>query len=325
MSVRLISGDAIDELSKLEAGSVRCCVTSPPYWGLRSYLPEDHPRKKDEVGQEPTPSLYVEKMVRVFREVRRVLADDGTLWLNLGDSYATAWSSSGGGGVNEDISRPVLVSGTAPKTQANRIRAAFASEGLKEKDLVGIPWRVAFALQADGWWLRMDNIWWKPNSQPESVKDRPSRAHEYLFLLSKAPTYFYDVDAVREPHADPRKSGRAALRGQASLRPRGNLEKTERWYNPAGRNKRSVWAIPSEPYGDAHFAVMPKKLVVPCIASGSAVGDTVIDPFGGSGTVGEVATELGRNAILIDLHPDYTRLQIARTSQQGLFGRAESR
>ena len=268
MTTTILQGDCRVVLPTLGSETIQCCVTSPSYWGLRDY---GHP---DQIGLEATPEQYVDELVRVFREVRRVLRDDGTLWLNLGDSYATAWSSSGAasGGANDEISRPALASGAMPRTQPNRMRAAFESSGLKEKDLVGIPWRVALALQADGWWLRSDVIWSKPNCTPSSVHDRPTTAHEYLFLLSKRARYFYDADAIREPHADPResKNGRTKLHGQASLRPRGNLDSTERWYNPAGRNKRSVWTIPTEPFGDGHFAVMPRALVKPCILAGTS-------------------------------------------------------
>jgi DNA modification methylase len=261
---------------------VHCAVTSPPYWGLRSYLPADHPAKPLEIGQERTVQQYIESLVSVFRQVSRVLMERGTLWLNMGDAYADKDSAK--------------------------------AAGVKPGDLVGLPWRVAWALQADGWYLRSDIIWSKPNPKPESVKNRPTKAHEYLFLLSKREKYHYDIDALREPCTS---TGGASFgkqnhatdgTGAQSRRLKSAAERN----HPKGKNKRSVWKIPVRAFPGAHFAVMPKDLVRPCILAGCPKGQTVLDPFGGSGTVGDVAQELGRDAILIELNPVYVAMQQGR-------------
>ena len=231
---QIIQGDVIETLRTLPEGFIHTCVTSPPYWGLRDYGVEG------QIGLEETPEEYVEKMVEVFREVRRVLRDDGTLWLNLGDSYAN--SNAGG-----------------KKTP----------EGLKPKDLVGIPWRVAFALQADGWYLRSDIIWHKPNAMPESVKDRPTKAHEYIFLLSKSPKYYYDADAIREPmvKGDANSGAKNYRRiNGAEFRDDSTQSRKD---NPLGRNKRTVWTVSTKPFKGAHFAVFPPDLIEPCILAGA--------------------------------------------------------
>ena len=258
---KIIPGDCIAGLRTLPDASVNCCVTSPPYWGLRDYGHDG------QIGLESTPEEYVARMVEVFREVRRVLRDDGTLWLNLGDSY------KGG------------------------------------KQLVGIPWRVAFALQADGWWLRQDIIWHKPNPMPESVRDRCTKAHEYVFLLTKSERYYYDAEAIKEPakcssegiRFGGRKYGDSNDPKHATKS--GNVSKE---YSVA--NKRSVWAVATKPYSGAHFAVMPPDLVEPSIKAGCPEGGTVLDPFAGSGTVLAVAAELGRNAIGCELNAEYIAL-----------------
>ncbi len=278
----LYLGDCLAVLRALPDGAARCCVTSPPYWGLRDY------GVAGQLGIESTPAEYVARMVEVFAEVRRVLAEDGTLWLNLGDSY-----TSGG-----------------------------HTDGLGPKQLVGIPWRVAFALQADGWYLRSDIIWHKPNPMPESVRDRPTKAHEYMFLLSKRERYYYDQKAIREPHT----SGENTAEGLAARRaigdPNGKRGDTksmndgkDRTKPPSsppgyvghvdGRNARTVWTIATQPCPDAHFATFPEKLVRRCVLAGSAPGDTVLDPFGGSGTTAKVATDCGRIALYIDLNAEY--------------------
>jgi DNA modification methylase len=326
-------GDCRAVMAELEPESVHCVVTSPPYWGLRDYgVP-------GQLGLEPTPEEYVANMVGVFREVRRVLRDDGTVWLNLGDSYATGAgkASSPGGG-------------------------RMPLPGLKPKDLVGIPWRVAFALQADGWYLRSDIIWAKPNPMPESVTDRPTKAHEYLFLLTKSARYHYDAEAVREPaqdwsvggpgrgiaattHYHPDNGGneglgKLAARYKAARRhgvPDGwatgpgshsTVDHSTRDRNngptetvpvvKAGRNIRSVWTIATQPYPGAHFATFPEKLVEPCVKAGSPPDGVVLDPFAGSGTVGRVANRLGRRAILIDLSADYIDQAMLRNAQAPL-------
>lgn len=289
----LHEGDALSVLRTLPSESVDCCVTSPPYWGLRDY---GHP---GQLGQESSPEAFVANLVAVFREVRRVLRSNGTLWLNLGDSYAGA--PGGYQGKNGE---------RASRTHTARIDLAKRGAGIKEKDLVGIPWMTAFALRADGWWLRAEMIWSKPNPMPESVGDRPTRAHEQLFLLSKSATYFYDDDAVREPAVTTRNGTtdrryRGAVRG----RPADGLGKSFPWEDDGrGRRKRSVWTIATTPSKVAHFAVMPEALVVPCVRAGCPAGGVVIDPFAGSGTVGAVALAEGRRAELIELNPDYCGL-----------------
>lgn len=255
--VTLYHGDVLDVLRELEPESVDCVVTSPPYWGLRDYGQEG------QLGLEPTPEEYVTRMVEVFREVRRVLAAHGTVWVNLGDSY-NAYNGNRGlsgstlEGTDRPDARPRLPSGHG-----------LSAGGLKPKDLVGIPWRVAFALQADGWYLRSDIIWSKPNPMPESVTDRPTKAHEYLFLLSKQPRYFFDQEAVRERYGDPAKGpdGRrktGVFAGDGSIQHRDG----ERWPNLTGRNIRSVWEIATQPYPEAHFATFPEELARRCIAAG---------------------------------------------------------
>jgi len=257
---RIIVGDALTTLKALPSDVFRCCVTSPPYWGLRDYgVPY-------QIGAEVKPEHYVANLRKVFREVQRTLTQDGTLWLNIGDSYTSGgrtWRAA-------DRKNPARAMGYRPATP----------EGLKAKDLVGIPWRVALALQGDGWYLRSDIIWYKPNCQPESVKDRPTRAHEYVFLFSKLEKYYYDYEATRE-----------YCNGGNSL-----------------RNRRSVWPINTETYPGAHFATFPPKLVEPCVLAGSARGDIVLDPFFGSGTVGEVCLRLGRKFLGIELKEEYARL-----------------
>lgn len=293
MSYRILQGDCLDTLRTLPDESVHCCVTSPPYYGLRAYLPDGHADKGLEIGTEQTPAEYVAKLVQVFREVWRVLRPDATLWLNLGDSY----NGSGGAG---------------------RI------DGLKPKDLIGIPWRVAFALQADGWWLRSDCIWHKPNPMPESVTDRPTKAHEYFFLLAKSQSYFYDAEAVREPLSpDTLKKNGIGANGKGypvnnrSATPdvygikefTGNMTPgARRSMNPNGANRRSVWTVATSPYSEAHFATFPPALIEPCILAGCPVGGTVLDPFAGSGTTLATALKHGRAAIGCELNPDYVSL-----------------
>ena len=300
-SQRIIQGDCIKGMRTLPDASVHCCVTSPPYWGLRDYGHEG------QIGLESTPEAYVARMVEVFREVRRVLRDDGTCWLNLGDSY------NGIGGPGKQDGGPIGPTAAVAivGTKGRRI------SGLKAKDLVGIPWRVAFALQADGWWLRQDIIWHKPNPMPESVRDRCTKAHEYVFLLTKSERYYYDADAVSEAVACVRGPGnRKPLKGVVEdpkkHATRAGLHKAaERWREegpPESRNRRSVWTVTTKPYSGAHFAVMPSGLVEPCIKAGCPEGGTVLDPFAGSGTTLAVAAELGRNAIGCELNPEYIEL-----------------
>ncbi|MCD6289555.1 MAG: site-specific DNA-methyltransferase [Anaerolineae bacterium] len=262
-------GDAYEVLKRLPSQICQTAVTSPPYWGLRDYeLP-------GQIGAEEKLEDYIERLVWVFRELRRVLRDDGTLWLNLGDCY----TSGGRTWRAPDKKNPARAMTYRPPTP----------EGLKPKDLVGVPWRVAMALQSDGWYLRSEIIWHKPNPLPESVKDRPTRAHETIFLLSKTESYFYDHEAIQE-------------RGENGKR----------------RNKRSVWTVPTEPFKGAHFATFPPKLIEPCILAGSRVGDTVIDPFFGSGTTGLVAALHGRRFIGIELKSEYIKIARKRLAARGI-------
>ena len=262
------------------------------------------------LGLEPSPELYVQHMVEVFREVRRVMRDDATLWLNLGDSYAS------NGGFRDYGS----YDGATGRASTGGARPA-PGNGLKPKDLCGIPWRLAFALQADGWWLRSDIIWHKTNPMPESVRDRPTKAHEYLFLLSKSKRYHYDADAVREP-AKPEHAGRykSAMyvgdkESSGAGRPNGAPNTAGMKEYTGKRNRRSVWRLPTQPFKGAHFATFPEALVEPCIKAGCPEGGTVLDPFGGSGTVGVVATRLGRDFILCELNPEYVGLAAERLAQ----------
>lgn len=306
-------GDCLTVLRERFADeSVQCCVTSPPYWGLRDYGVEG------QLGLEKTPEEYVAKMVEVFREVRRCLKDDGTLWLNLGDSYAGSGKGRNGDGHHSQ--------GTQWKQATNRgavsgvIRNNQETPELKAKDLVGIPWRVAFALQADGWYLRSDIIWAKPNPMPESVTDRPTKSHEYLFLLSKQERYYYDADAIAEPCNYPEGSwGRSKCYDDDDT---GKLKSFygngSQWKGGETRNKRTVWTVATSPYAEAHFATFPPKLIEPCILAGCPSGGLVLDPFAGSGTTIQVAQQLGRQGVGIELNPAYITLAETRTAQGGL-------
>jgi DNA modification methylase len=292
----IYTGDAVSILRTLPDKSVNCCVTSPPYWGLRDYGVDG------QIGLEQTPEEYVERLVNVFREVRRVLRDDGTLWLNLGDSYATNTQAGNKvfGNLEFNKNRP---SRAATKTATKTI-----PEGLKPKDLVGIPWRVAFALQMDGWYLRSDIIWHKPNAMPESVKDRPTKAHEYIFLLSKSERYYYDANAIREPLARPDLIGQKRNYGAKEYTRPDKTRQGVPYANPLGRNKRTVWTVSTKPFKEAHFAVFPPDLVEPCILAGCPEGGIVLDPFMGAGTTALVAMQNNRNYIGIELNPSYVEI-----------------
>lgn len=314
--MQIITGDALEELRKLPACCCSTCVTSPPYFGLRNY---DAP---GQIGLEETPDEYAEKIVEVLREVRRVLKDDGTLWLNIGDSYATR-------------------SGPQPPTNTRNKCGHTAKRvptGYKYKDLIGIPWLLAFALRADGWYLRADIIWQKPNAMPESCTDRPTRAHEYVFLLSKSGRYYYDAEAVKEPAVGfpGSQNPNARRRGNTKTFRGGNAYTHDQAKensadikrqshglvpNESGkRNRRSVWTIATRPYKGAHFATFPEELARPCILAGSRPGDTVLDPFMGSGTTGAVAVQEGRDFIGIDINPEYTKMseqRIRAAEQEG--------
>ena len=301
MSVQILTGDCRERLAELPDASVHCCVTSPPYFGLRDYGVDG------QIGLEETPDEYVQGLVEVFREVRRVLRDDGTLWLNLGDSYCStppgtkrpgASGASTLHGIGSEKYRTTLDSGAGTKRDTSRI------PGLKPKDLIGIPWRVAFALQADGWYLRSDIIWHKPNPMPESVRDRPTSAHEHVFLLAKSERYHYDADAIAEETGGREKFGNSRSITHEDRNDCERRDMTPNWT----RNRRNVWTIATKPFSEAHFAVYPPDLIEPCIKAGCPEGGTVLDPFGGAGTTGLVADRLGRDAILIELNPEYAAM-----------------
>ena len=269
-------GDCRETLKELPEQSINTCITSPPYWGLRNY------QEEEQLGLEDTPEEFVENLVKVFREVKRVLRDDGTVWLNLGDSYYNYRPGKGQSLIKQTVSN---TNQDLPQEVARRANKIY---GLKEKDLVGIPWRVAFALQADGWYLRQDIIWNKPNPMPESVQDRCTKAHEYIFLLSKNPKYYFDNEAIKEDAESEKK------------------------------NKRSVWTVTTKPFKGAHFAVFPPDLIEPCILAGCPKDGVVLDPFMGSGTTGMVAQQLGRKWIGCELNAEYISMQKNRTAQQVL-------
>ncbi|KVP19396.1 DNA methyltransferase [Burkholderia ubonensis] len=338
-------GDCRDLMRAMIADGVRVqtIVTSPPYWGLRSYLPDGHPDKHREIGQEPTLREFIDTLVGVFELAREMLAADGVMFLNMGDSYA-----GGGRGGNSD---PITGSGKdeskRPMTASRRRddapvpRSDVRVDGLKPKDLVGQPWRLAFALQDAGWYLRQDIIWHKPNPMPESVRDRCTKAHEYLFLLSKSERYYFDADAIRTPYSGETKAqsfdtmdykrrdrykapdGWATGAGAHGTFHRDGRQKGAQApadYQPKeGANRRSVWTIPTQAYPEAHFATFPEALVEPCVLAGSRPGDVVFDPFFGSGTTGQVAQRLGRRFLGCELNPDYEQLQRDRLRQPGLM------
>jgi len=304
VSVDIRIGDCRELLRAMPDESVHCVVTSPPYFGLRDY------GVAGQIGLEPTPDAFVAEMVAVFREVRRVLRGDGTLFLNLGDSYAGYWG--------EKYAHKPFGKDREPdaSTPPHKRSPDFKQWRLKPKDLIGIPWRVAFALQADGWYLRSEIVWSKPNPMPESVTDRPTSAHEKIFLFAKSARYFYDAAAVREA-------------GRGGGRFNGSVDYAAGDRNDAGRrdvavaedrNLRNVWTVPSQPFADAHFATFPPALIEPCIKAGCPVGGTVLDPFGGAGTTGLVADRLGRDAILVELNPTYAEMARRRIAgDAGMF------
>jgi DNA modification methylase len=306
MNYEILQGDALQTLKTLPANSVQCCVTSPPYLNLRSYLPDNHPDKAKEIGFAQTPEEYVAKLVDVFCEVRRALRDDGTLWLNLAASY------NGSGGAGGDYNEGGLKDGQ-PKFKGSK------ATNYKPKDMIPVPWLAAIALQQDGWWLRADIIWHKLSPMPASYTDRPTVAHEYVFLLTKSAQYYYDADAIREPHkrewwndgsqthyhngtAQQQKAWVAAGKSPGTHSFNGNA------LNTNGANKKSVWTLGPENSGVEHYAPMPTKLVEPCILAGSKPGDTVLDPFCGSGTTLAVALKHGRCGLGIELNEDYISL-----------------
>lgn len=332
MTVSILKGDCRDVLATLPDESVHCVVTSPPYFGLRDY------GVAGQIGLEPSPAEFVAELVSVFRDVRRVLRSDGTCWINLGDSYANdgKWGGHTGG-------KHVKALHCSPIGRNKRYT------GLKPKDLIGIPWMTAFALQSDGWWLRQDIVWSKPNPMPESVTDRCTKAHEYLFLLSKSPRYHFDAAAIAEDMA-PASTARLAQDVEAQSgsnhvpgktngamkavggRRRGMTPRHKPYTSSCdqsgldnvsrgdGRNKRSVWTVATQPFSEAHFATFPPALIEPCILAGCPAGGTVLDPFGGAGTTAMVADRLGRSAILIEINHDYAAMAERRIrGDAGMF------
>jgi len=298
----VLVGDCQEMLSMfIEDRYVQTCVTSPPYFGLRDY------GHGGQIGLEETPEEYVRKLVEVFREVKRVLKDDGTLWLNIGDSYASNPASGG-------AQSSKMTGGEHKRTPSER--KYQRPDGLKPKDLIGIPWMLAFALRADGWYLRQDIIWHKPNPMPESVRDRCTKAHEYVFLLSKSERYFFDAEAMKEPSAQPERAGKLE-RSFSTGKPDAVLRQDvgRAVMRTETRNRRSVWTVATRPYKGAHFATFPPALIEPCILAGSRPGDIVLDPFGGSGTTAQVAAQHGRNALLCELNGDYVGLIHERMSK----------
>lgn len=304
---QLIQGHCLDVLKTLPNGLVQTCVTSPPYFGLRDYGCDG------QIGLESTPDAFVQSLVDVFAEVHRVLKDDGTLWLNLGDSYA---AQRGGTAMPaETLSGGICGKGDKSAHRGHDGSAGHAHRnasgiGLKHKDMIGIPWRVAFALQSYGWYLRQDIIWHKPNPMPESVTDRCTKAHEYIFLLSKSPRYKYNHESIKEAASTPPQARDKNGEGYQSDYPNGErFSKGSRIYGEDGmRNKRSVWTVPTKGYDGAHFATYPPELIRPCILAGSDASDIVLDPFNGSGTTGFVALEERRKYIGIDINPEYLQL-----------------
>tara|TARA_R100000963_G_C4633483_1_gene98045 strand:- start:420 stop:1367 length:948 start_codon:yes stop_codon:yes gene_type:complete len=290
-------GNCLDVLKELPGNYFHTCVTSPPYWGLRDY------GTSGQLGLEETPAEYVTSLVEVFKQVWRVLREDGTVWLNLGDSYYNYRPSLGQSMPKQTVSK------TGQDLPQSNPRRANKINGLKEKDLVGIPWRVALALQEDGWYLRQDIIWHKPNPMPESVKDRCTKSHEYIFLLSKKPHYYFDSDAIKEEAVGERWGGNTPINKENSKDKDGVFSglTRERKMLSETRNKRSVWSVCPSAYKEAHFAVFPEELITPCILSGSPEYGNVLDPFGGSGTVGLTCKRHKRNITLIELNPKYEK------------------
>ena len=337
MKYNLICGDSLEQLRRLPDCSVNMCVTSPPYYGLRDYgtgiwiggdpncphkrlnkhtnVHTGHAqdglrgsvgdaiyktvcpdcgaiREDNQIGLEETPEEYVNKLVEIFREVRRVLTDDGALWINIGDSYAGG--AGRWGGVDNITDKQVSNNGSLSEITTTR---KWKHDTIKTKDLMGIPWMLAFALRADGWYLRQDIIWHKPNPMPESVKDRCTKSHEYIFLLTKSPKYYFDYEAIQEPSV-------------------GNIGGVDKQCN---RNKRDVWTVTPSHYKEAHFATYPQELILPCILATSRIGDTVLDPFSGSGTSGVVSILSDRNYIGIELNPEYNDMAKKRIEKECFF------
>jgi DNA modification methylase len=348
----VLVGDALQKLKSLPDKCVRCIVTSPPYFNLRDY------KMSGQIGMEKSPEAYIIKLVEIFRECRRILTDDGTLWVNIGDSYA----SKGKNRTKKQASQNSTLKGSLDSQESILFQNSKISVGLKEKDLIGIPWLLAFALRSDGWYLRSDIVWAKKNCMPESVEDRPTRSHEYIFLLSKSKTYYYNHEAIKEPSIyDVDGTGTASRKARqkgdnksmptqknAGIRPtrfkdakkmngkhsdkqRGHSRRhngfNERWDQMTHeeqctgmRNKRDVWNVATAQFPEAHFAVFPEELILPCILAGSEQGDIILDPFLGSGTTALLANKLGRNFIGIELNPEYAEMAKERIKKfTGVF------
>jgi len=300
-------GDCRDSMRQMakDGIKVQTCITSPPYYGLRDYGVDG------QIGNEQTPKEFIDNLVEVFACVWDILKDDGTLWVNLGDSYYNYRPGKGQRVVANSIASQKASEFEHSAKRGNKL------EGYKEKDLMGMPWRLAFALQDFGWYLRQDIIWHKPNPMPESVKDRCTKSHEYIFLLSKKPNYYFDYQSIREEGVIP--EGTKAAKGSEERQNQKGVNSRPPEYKiyDGMRNKRDVWTINTKPYSGAHFAVYPQELVEPMILAGSRVGDIVLDPFFGSGTTGAVAQKLGRKWLGCELNKEYEALQNVRLSQQG--------
>lgn len=297
----ILLGDSLTILKDMPSQSIHTCVTSPPYWGLRDYGVEG------QLGLEKTPDEYVQNMVSLFSEVKRVLTDDGTLWINLGDSYASGSKNR----TFDQASANSKLAGGKLTQQQSLVQQSKIVAGLKPKDLVGIPWRVAFALQKDGWYLRQDIIWHKPNPMPESVTDRCTKAHEYIFLLSKSPKYYFNNEAIKEPAKRPEGPGNRKKYDVPRQRQGTNANITEGLHKigpKETRQKRSVWTVTTKPFKGAHFATFPPDLIEPCILAGCPEGGVVLDPFFGAGTTGLVAQKHNRKYIGIELNPEYIKI-----------------
>lgn len=296
---KIYNGDCLDILKQFPKESINCCVTSPPYYGLRDYGVDG------QIGLEETPEQYTERLAEVFREVKKVLRNDGTLWLNIGDSYAGSGKGAWG---NKNKQKEVYI----PDSNSKQCKIPKHWDGIKAKDLIGIPWMLAFALRADGWYLRQDIIWNKTNPMPESVTDRCTKAHEYIFLLSKSPTYYFDNKAIKEPTVYPTGTRTDKKRGDF----KGKYHVHEDFKHISDsfrairdyRNKRDVWTVSTKPYRGAHFATFPEELIQPCILAGCPIDGIVLDPFMGSGTTGRVSKLHGRHYVGIELNPAYIEL-----------------
>ncbi|MBK5373553.1 site-specific DNA-methyltransferase [Pseudomonas sp. TH43] len=347
---RILVGDCVDMMRTLPDKSVHTCVTSPPYFGLRDYGVDG------QIGLEETPGEFIARLVEVFREVRRVLRDDGTAWVNMGDSYAGSWGAQG------KRETPAAISRNSISNHPKRAGTGRLTEGYKGKDLMGMPWRLAFALQDDGWYLRQDIIWNKPNPMPESVRDRCTKSHEYVFLLSKSKKYYFDQAAILEPcspntHARLSQDVQAQIgseRANGGAKSNGNMKATARKTNgvgwgygsdaderqrgrvkdnesmnsalaimPTERNKRSVWTVATHSFKGAHFATFPPDLIRPCVLAGAPRGGVVLDPFGGAGTTSLVSMQEGRRSIICELNPEYAAMARRRIDAAWLDGAAQ--